>query len=60
MRRLCNLVWYWLSRGADEKDRANLEAKLMRPLPGRAARVSQAVVEYEKNMFAASLKKGIR
>jgi hypothetical protein len=54
-RRLCNLVWYYLSDGADEKGRAKLEAALHKPLPGRDGRVSAAVVDFEKGMFKKAL-----
>lgn len=32
--RLCNLVYYWLVRNADDKRRADIDAHLHRPPPG--------------------------
>jgi hypothetical protein len=54
---LCNLVWYWLSRNADEAGRARLQAALLRPLPGRTRRVSRELVEHERDMFKRALGK---
>lgn len=54
---MCNLVWYWLTKDADEKQRSKVEAQLMKPLPGRAQRVTAAVVNYEMELFKKSMAK---
>lgn len=50
-------MWFWLTREADEKQRAKVEAQLMKPLPGRAKKVSQSVVDFEMALFKKSLAK---
>lgn len=59
LRRVCNVVWFRLVEHANEKQRAKVEAELMRPLPGQSERVSQKVVNFELQMFERALKSGL-
>lgn len=59
LRGLCNTVWYYLIRNADQKHIERLRADLIKPLPGMSDVVSDEVVSAELAMFKQSLAKKI-
>ena len=50
--RLCNLVYYWLVRSADERRRAEIDSYLNRPPPGQT--VDEGVWSSDAEMAAFS------
>jgi hypothetical protein len=55
LRRLLNLVWYYLTENGTKQGIEKLKADILKPLPGASEEVSEGVVEHELDMFKKAM-----
>ena len=57
--RMCNFVWWWMTRNADQKERDKLERRLYMPPKGVQPTAGPWSAEAETEAFGA-LRQGLR